>query len=192
MLDIPAHRPASGAVAMLTRLLRDYGREHKWAYVASAAMMGVGATTTGIAAALLRPVLNGMATAEQFSEMRVLAFAVLGLFVLRGADDLRLAGAAVANRQPHRRRRVQRRVFDRLLQPEPPAISRTATPANSSPGSRSPPTACAIRLQLWCRASRATRSSVVGAGRRDDLARPDDRGSARCSCCPSRRCSSAG
>ena len=114
MLDIPAHRPASGAVAMLTRLLRDYGREHKWAYVASAAMMGVGATTTGIAAALLRPVLNGMATAERFSEMRVLAFAVLGLFVLRG---LMTYGALVLLSRTGNRvvATVQGRVFDRLL-----------------------------------------------------------------------------
>lgn len=114
MLDIPDYRPTAGAFAMLSRLLRDYGREHKWAYIASALMLAVGAGTTALAAALLRPVLNGMATAERFSEMRFLAFAVLGLFVLRG---LATYGALVVLSRTGNRivATVQARVFDHLL-----------------------------------------------------------------------------
>jgi len=114
MLDIPDYRPTAGAFAMLSRLLRDYGREHKWAYIASSLMLAVGAGTTALAAALLRPVLNGMATAERFSEMRFLAFAVLGLFVLRG---LATYGALVVLSRTGNRivATVQARVFDHLL-----------------------------------------------------------------------------
>jgi ATP-binding cassette subfamily B protein len=114
MLDIPDYRPTAGAIAMLTRLQRDYGQEHKWSYAAGAAMLAVGAGTTALAAALLRPVLNGMATAARFSEMRVLAFAVLGLFVLRG---LATYGALVILSRTGNRivATVQARVFDHLL-----------------------------------------------------------------------------
>jgi ATP-binding cassette subfamily B protein len=77
-------------------------------------MLAVGAGTTALAAALLRPVLNGMATAERFSEMRFLAFAVLGLFVLRG---LATYGALVVLSRTGNRivATVQARVFDHLL-----------------------------------------------------------------------------
>jgi ATP-binding cassette, subfamily B, bacterial MsbA len=114
MLDVPDYRPVAGAAAMLSRLLRDYGVDHKWAYVASGLMLAVGAGTTAIAAALLRPVLNGMATAARFDEMRILAFAVLGLFVLRG---LATYGALVILSRTGNRivATVQARVFDHLL-----------------------------------------------------------------------------
>jgi ATP-binding cassette, subfamily B, bacterial MsbA len=112
MLDIPNQRP--GAVAMLSRLVRDYGRQHKWAYAIAGLMLATGAATTAISAALLRPVLNGMATAERFSEMRILAFAVLGLFVLRG---LCTYGALVVLSRTGNRivATVQERVFEQLL-----------------------------------------------------------------------------
>jgi ATP-binding cassette, subfamily B, bacterial MsbA len=114
MLDIPDYRPEAGAIAMLSRLLRAYGREHVWAYVASALMLAAVAGTNALAAALLRPVLNGMATAERFSEMRTLAFVVLGLFVLRG---LATYGSLVVLSRTGNRivATVQARVFDQLL-----------------------------------------------------------------------------
>ena len=114
MLDIPNYRPTTSAAAMLSRLLRDYGLEHKMAYAASALMLAVGAGTTALAAALLRPVLNGMATAQRFSEMRILAFAVLGLFILRGLSTY---GALVLLSRTGNRivATVQGRVFDHLL-----------------------------------------------------------------------------
>jgi subfamily B ATP-binding cassette protein MsbA len=114
MLDIPNYRPEAGAIAVLSRLLRDYGREHKSAYAASALMLAIVAGTNVGAAALLRPVLNGMATAARFSEMRMLAFAVLGLFVLRG---LATYGSLVVLSRTGNRivATVQARVFDQLL-----------------------------------------------------------------------------
>ena len=114
MLDVPDYRPVTGAAAMLSRLLRDYGFEHKWAYAASGLMLAIGAGTTALAAALLRPVLNGMATAARFNEMRILAFAVLGLFILRG---LATYGALVVLSRTGNRivAIVQGRVFDHLL-----------------------------------------------------------------------------
>jgi ATP-binding cassette, subfamily B, bacterial MsbA len=114
MLDFPDPRPAAGAVAMMSRLLRDYGRQHKWAYAGGAAMLAIGAGTTAISAALLKPVLNGMATAARFSEMRFLAFAVFGLFVLRG---LATYGALVVLSRTGNRivAAVQERVFAHLL-----------------------------------------------------------------------------
>jgi subfamily B ATP-binding cassette protein MsbA len=114
MLDIPDYRPEAGAIAMLSRLLRAYGREHVWAYAASALMLAVVAGTNALAAALLRPVLNGMATAGRFSEMRMLAFVVLGLFVLRG---LATYGSLVVLSRTGNRivATVQARVFDQLL-----------------------------------------------------------------------------
>jgi ATP-binding cassette, subfamily B, bacterial MsbA len=77
-------------------------------------LLAVGAGTTAISAALLRPVLNGMATAARFSEMRILAFAVLGLFVLRGLSTY---GALVILSRTGNRivATVQSRVFDHLL-----------------------------------------------------------------------------
>jgi subfamily B ATP-binding cassette protein MsbA len=114
MLDVPTYRPVAGAVAVLSRLLRDFGLEHKWSYVAGAAMLAIGAGTTALAAGLLRPTLNGMATAARFPEMRFLAFAVLGLFVLRG---LATYGALVLLSRTGNRivATVQTRVFDHLL-----------------------------------------------------------------------------
>jgi subfamily B ATP-binding cassette protein MsbA len=114
MLDIPDPRPTTGVLAMLWRLMRDYGMEHKLAYFAGAAMLATGAVTTALAAGLLRPVLNGMATAARFSEMRILAFAVLGLFVIRGFATY---GALVILSRTGNRivATVQGRVFDHLL-----------------------------------------------------------------------------
>jgi ATP-binding cassette, subfamily B, bacterial MsbA len=114
MLDVPAYRPVAGAVNVLSRLLRDFGLEHKWSYVAGAAMLAIGAGTTALAAGLLRPTLNGMATAARFPEMRFLAFAVLGLFVLRG---LATYGALILLSRTGNRivATVQTRVFDHLL-----------------------------------------------------------------------------
>src|SRR5579863_3270304 len=114
MLDFPTQRPPAGALAMLTRLQRDYGWPHKWAYVASAVMLATVAGATAASAWLLKPVLNGVVDANPFSEMRLLAFTVLGLFVLRGVATY---GALVILSRAGNRiiATVQARVFDRLL-----------------------------------------------------------------------------
>ncbi len=99
---------------MLARLQRDYGWPHKWGYVAGAGLLLIVAGATAASAWLLKPVLNGMAGAERFADMRPLAFAVLGLFVLRGAATY---GALVILSRVGNRiiATAQRRVFDRLL-----------------------------------------------------------------------------
>jgi ATP-binding cassette, subfamily B, bacterial MsbA len=114
MLDFPIRPSAPGAFALLGRLQRDYGWPHKWAYAAGAAMLATVAGATAGTAWLLKPVLNGMVVAERFSDMRLLAFAVLGLFVLRGVATY---GALVVLSRAGNRiiATAQAQVFDRLL-----------------------------------------------------------------------------
>ena len=114
MLDMSRQRP-QGAIPVLTRLLRDYGLEHKWGYALGSVFLAlIGASTVAVAA-LLKPVLNGMVGAERFSALRILAFTVFGLFILRGVATYgslvvlsRIGNRIVAT--------AQRRVFDRLLE----------------------------------------------------------------------------
>jgi ATP-binding cassette, subfamily B, bacterial MsbA len=114
MLDRPETAKQSGASRLLVRLLRDFGREHKWGYALSAVLLGLIAFSNISVAALLKPVLNGMVSADRFGEMRSMAFEVLGLFVLRGAATYgsMLVLSRIGNRIVAT---AQRRVFDRLL-----------------------------------------------------------------------------
>ncbi len=63
---------------------------------------------------MLKPVLNGMVSAEKFGQMRTMAFEVVALFVLRGAATFgsTLTLSRIGNRIVAT---AQRRVFDRLL-----------------------------------------------------------------------------
>jgi ATP-binding cassette subfamily B protein len=114
MLDMP--RQSSRAVpAVLLRLLRDYGFQHKWGYALGSVFLALIGVATVSVAALLKPVLNGMVGAERFSGLRSMAFAVFGLFVLRGVATYgsmvvlsRIGNGIVAT--------AQTRVFDRLLE----------------------------------------------------------------------------
>ncbi|HEV3045227.1 MAG TPA: ABC transporter ATP-binding protein, partial [Roseiarcus sp.] len=114
MLDFPTQRPPANALKVLARLQRDYGWPHKWAYAGGAILLAIVAAATASSAWLLKPVLNGMAAAERFGDMRSLAFAVLGLFVLRGVATY---GALVVLSRVGNRiiATAQRRVFDHLL-----------------------------------------------------------------------------
>jgi ATP-binding cassette subfamily B protein len=114
MLDRPDTSSQSDSSRLLWRLARDFGREHLGGYALSAALLGLIAFSNICAAALLKPVLNGMVSADRFGEMRWMALEVLGLFVLRGAATYgsmltlsRIGNGIVAT--------AQRRVFDRLL-----------------------------------------------------------------------------
>ena len=114
MLDTSRRQPP-GAIPVLTRLLRDFGLDHKWGYALSALFLGMIAVSNVLVAALLKPVLNGMVAAEHFANLRFLAFSVFGLFVLRGLSTYgsmvvlsRIGNRIVAT--------AQSRVFDRLLQ----------------------------------------------------------------------------
>jgi ATP-binding cassette subfamily B protein len=110
-LQLP-QRPDSSR--LLLRLARDFGREHIGGYCLSAVLLGLIAFSNVSAAALLKPVLNGMVSAEKLGDMRRLAIEVLGLFVLRGAATYgsMLTLSRIGNRIVAT---AQKRVFDRLL-----------------------------------------------------------------------------
>ena len=114
MLDRSQTDEQFGAFRLLGRLLRDFGRDHARGYVLSALLLAlISLSNTGVAA-MLKPVLNGMVSAEKFGEMRTMAFEVVALFVLRGAATFgsTLTLSRIGNRIVAT---AQRRVFDRLL-----------------------------------------------------------------------------
>ena len=114
MLDRTQTDEQMGAFRLLSRLLRDFGRDHVRGYVLSALLLAMIALSNTAVAAMLKPVLNGMVAAEKFGQMRTMALEVVALFVLRGAATFgsvltlsRIGNRIVAT--------AQRRVFDRLL-----------------------------------------------------------------------------
>jgi len=114
MLDRTQTDEQMGAFRLLSRLQRDFGRDHVRGYVLSALLLAMIALSNTAVAAMLKPVLNGMVAAEKFGQMRTMALEVVALFVLRGAATFgsvltlsRIGNRIVAT--------AQRRVFDRLL-----------------------------------------------------------------------------
>jgi len=110
-LDFATRTPSGN---LLLRMLRDFGRDHVLGYLLAASFLGLIALSNVSVAWLLRPVLNGMVSAEKLAQMRYLAFEALALFVLRGAATYgslvvlsRIGNRIVAT--------AQRRVFERLL-----------------------------------------------------------------------------
>ena len=110
-LDFATRTPSGN---LLLRMLRDFGRDHVLGYLLAATFLGLIALSNVSVAWLLRPVLNGMVSAEKLAQMRFLAFDALALFVLRGAATFgsmvilsRIGNRIVAT--------AQRRVFERLL-----------------------------------------------------------------------------
>ena len=91
MVFLPKSETARGgsAFAMIRRLLSEHGRLHAFAYASALALMAISGATTAGAVALLKPVINGMIEiggieTNGFKHLRLLAFAVGGLFILRG------------------------------------------------------------------------------------------------------------
>src|SRR5271169_5840411 len=110
-LDFATRTPSGN---LLLRLLRDFGRDHVRGYLLAAAFLGLIALSNVSIAWLLRPVLNGMVSAEKLAQMRFLALSALGLFIVRGVATFgsvvvlsRIGNGIVAA--------AQRRVFERLL-----------------------------------------------------------------------------
>ncbi len=102
------------SLAVLWRLLREFGRDHVRGYIFAAILLALISAANVSVAWLLRPVLNGMINASALGPMRLLAVEALGLFFLRGAATYgsqvvlsRIGNRIVAT--------AQKRVFDRLL-----------------------------------------------------------------------------
>jgi subfamily B ATP-binding cassette protein MsbA len=114
MIDRPdPTRPLSSA-PILWRLLREFGREHVPGYFFAAVLLGLISFANISVAWLLRPVLNGMTTAQNISPMGLLALEALLLFTLRGAATFgsQIVLSRIGNRIVAT---AQQRVFDRLL-----------------------------------------------------------------------------
>ena len=109
-------RPAAelGALGLLRRVFVEHGRKHLLAYIGAGVLMAVGAGATATSAWLLKPILNHMVEGEAFKELRLLAWAVAGLFALRG---LATFGAQVLLARAGTRMvaEVQNRLFNHLL-----------------------------------------------------------------------------
>jgi ATP-binding cassette, subfamily B, bacterial MsbA len=114
MIDRPdPTRPLSSA-PILWRLVREFGREHVPGYLFAALLLGLISFANISVAWLLRPVLNGMTTAQNITPMGLLALEAMLLFVLRGAATFgsQIVLSRIGNRIVAT---AQRRVFDRLL-----------------------------------------------------------------------------
>jgi subfamily B ATP-binding cassette protein MsbA len=114
MIDRPDPTRALSSAPVLWRLLREFGREHVPGYILAAALLGLISFANVSVAWLLRPVLNGMTTAQSVTPMGLLALEALLLFVLRGAATYgsQIVLSRIGNRIVAT---AQRRVFDRLL-----------------------------------------------------------------------------
>ena len=73
-LDFATRTPSGN---LLLRLLREFGRDHVLGYLLAAIFLGLIALSNVSVAWLLRPVLNGMVSAEKIAQMRFLAFEAL-------------------------------------------------------------------------------------------------------------------
>ena len=105
---------SESAAALLRRLFVEHGRKHIGAYLIAAVLMALGAGATSISAWLLKPILNRMVEGDGFKELRMLAWAVAGLFSLRGFATFgslvllsRAGNRIVAD--------IQNRLFDHLI-----------------------------------------------------------------------------
>ena len=109
-----AESQSFSSLPVLWRLVRDFGRDHVAGYIGAAVLLALISGANVSVAWLLRPVLNGMTSAQTIEPMGLLALEALGLFVMRGAATYgsqvvlsRIGNRIVAT--------AQRRVFDRLL-----------------------------------------------------------------------------
>jgi subfamily B ATP-binding cassette protein MsbA len=104
----------AGTLQLIRRLLGEHGRAHALSYAAAGILMGIAAVAGAVSVSLLRPVINGMMKANDFKQLRLLAFAVAGLYILRGIATFgqlvimsRTGNTIIAT--------MQERVYDHLL-----------------------------------------------------------------------------
>ncbi len=105
------------SLALVRRLLSEHGREHGLAYATSLLMMALAAGATVLSVFLLRPIVNGMMDIHApggFRHLRVLAVAVMVLYVVRGVATF--AQLVTTSRTGNRIvAAIQARVYDHLL-----------------------------------------------------------------------------
>ncbi|MBM3608575.1 MAG: ABC transporter ATP-binding protein [Alphaproteobacteria bacterium] len=80
----PSARADAPASALLRRIFREYGKPYLHIYLLATLLLALGAIATAASAYLLKPVVNGMIDGDRFRHLRTLAWAVVGLFCLRG------------------------------------------------------------------------------------------------------------
>lgn len=117
----PVAKPAEGgsSLPLVRRLLAEHALSHGWSYAAAFVLMAVSAGATVLSVSLLRPVVNGMtglsvAEPGAFKQLRFLALAVAGLYIVRGIATF---GQLVLMSRTGNRivAALQQRVYDHLL-----------------------------------------------------------------------------
>ncbi len=98
----------------MRRVFAEHGKKHVLAYVAAGVMMALGGAATATSAWLLKPILNKMVEGEAFKELRLLSWAVAGLFAARGLATFG-AQALLARVGTRIVADVQNRLFNHLL-----------------------------------------------------------------------------
>ena len=112
---LPTEPDTHNSLSLLRRLLVEHGRQHAGAYASALVLMAIGAGATATIAWTLKPVLNHMVEPDGFRRLRLLSFAVAGLFVVRGATSY--LSLVILSRTGNRVvAAVQKRLFDHLLQ----------------------------------------------------------------------------
>lgn len=106
--------PSAGTLRMFKRLLGNHARGHGPAYFFALVLMAISAVATGTSVAMLRPIVNGIMTAESFKGLRWLAIFTAGLYVIRGFANYgqqvilsRTGNSIIAG--------VQTQIYDHLL-----------------------------------------------------------------------------
>jgi subfamily B ATP-binding cassette protein MsbA len=114
MLERPLPYFARIAYPVLRRLVVEQGRAHISGYALAFVFMALVAASTTYSAYLLKHIINGLMIERDFKALRILAFTVAGLYLLKGFATFgqivtlsRIGNRIIAA--------VQERLFDRLM-----------------------------------------------------------------------------
>ena len=77
------------AYPVLRRLVLEHGRAHLWGYALAFVFMALVAASTTYSAYLLKSIINGLMIERDFRGLRILAFTIAGLYLVKaGAQAL--------------------------------------------------------------------------------------------------------
>ena len=114
MIERPLPYFARIAFPVLRRLVVEQGRAHIWSYGLAFLFMALIAASTTYSAYLLKHIINGLTIERDFRALRILAFTVAGLYLLKGFATYgqivtlsRIGNRIIAS--------VQEQLFDRLM-----------------------------------------------------------------------------